>query len=224
MRTANPKLAKRYAGHTLPDGRWNEVVTPQWDVLDKPGKHKGSRVFAVWNDLFHVRVGAKFVKQAFKTMAREEQHVYVVLTKRPRRALKFIEKHQPLLTNVIIGTSVEDNTSAEERLPALQEIAAHGWSTMVSYEPLLGPVFEPCPPGPRLGWFVVGGETGRSARPMKSEWVDDIYAAAHDRDVPFFFKSWGTSGCREYAGRTWNGTPSVHDAPRRSFVIKDIGT
>jgi protein gp37 len=44
------------------------------------------------------------------------------------------------LPNVIICTTVEDQPRADERLPELAKVAALGWRTGISVEPLLGPV------------------------------------------------------------------------------------
>lgn len=59
-----------------------------------------------------------------------------------------------------------------------------------------------CGDGPyrdhRLDWVVVGGESGRGARPMQQDWVRSLRdqcanATVHgdDAPVPFFFKQWG---------------------------------
>ncbi len=56
---------------------------------------------------------------------------------------------QGVLPNVQLGVSVEDQPSAEERLPFLMELAAMGWTTFVSYEPAVGAVdFEYLRTGP----------------------------------------------------------------------------
>jgi protein gp37 len=44
------------------------------------------------------------------------------------------------LSNVIIGTTVEDQQRADERMPHLMALAAMGWRTVVSYEPALSAV------------------------------------------------------------------------------------
>lgn len=59
-----------------------------------------------------------------------------------------------------------------------------------------------CGDGPyrdhRIDWVVVGGESGRGARPMQQDWVRALRdqcanATVHgdDAPVPFFFKQWG---------------------------------
>ncbi|MCA0027383.1 MULTISPECIES: phage Gp37/Gp68 family protein [unclassified Mesorhizobium] len=44
---------------------------------------------------------------------------------------------------------------------------------------------------PRLDWIIVGGESGRAARPMHSDWARSIRDQCQAANVPFFFKQWG---------------------------------
>ena len=56
-------------------------------------------------------------------------------------------------------------------------------------------------PCARLDWIIVGGESGKGARPMHPDWarsIRDQCSGRDDRlhllgypDVPFFFKQWG---------------------------------
>lgn len=81
------------------------------------------------------------------------------------------------LPNVVLGTSVEDQDSANDRIPALSLCDARG--VIVSYEPALGPVdwFEAgavWQEGDLLESFVdqiiIGGESGPRARPYCLAW------------------------------------------------------
>lgn len=42
-----------------------------------------------------------------------------------------------------------------------------------------------------LDWVIVGGESGRGARPMHPKWALDICRQCRDAGVEFFFKQWG---------------------------------
>ena len=42
-----------------------------------------------------------------------------------------------------------------------------------------------------IDWVIVGGESGPKARPMESEWVNEIKECCLNANVPFFFKQWG---------------------------------
>jgi protein gp37 len=45
-----------------------------------------------------------------------------------------------------------------------------------------------------IDWVIVGGESGRMARPMKEEWVLSIERQANANGSAFFFKQWGPWG------------------------------
>lgn len=51
--------------------------------------------------------------------------------------------------------------------------------------------------------MIVGGESGRNARPMKEEWVQDIRRQCEDQGVAFFFKQWGGVN-KKLSGRLLN--------------------
>jgi protein gp37 len=42
-----------------------------------------------------------------------------------------------------------------------------------------------------IDWVIVGGESGRAARPMHPQWARDIRDECAASGVPFFFKQWG---------------------------------
>lgn len=122
------------------------------------------------------------------------------------------------LANVWLGTSAEDQETANERIPALLETpAAVRW---LSAEPLLGPleIFSingpiDVPDGMRspLDWVVAGGESGPGARPMDPSWARSLRDQCVAAAVPFFFKQWGGAFSkalgRELDGRTWDEMP-----------------
>jgi protein gp37 len=119
-------------------------------------------------DLFHEKVPDEWIDRVFAVMAQAQQHTFQVLTKRPERMRAYISAFRPSppsdgfvtrggvphnrspkgapifsparwpLPNVWLGTSVEDQTRADERIPVLLDTpAAIRW---LSCEPLLGPV------------------------------------------------------------------------------------
>lgn len=118
------------------------------------------------------------------------------------------EKPLPLwpLPNVWLGVSVEDQATADTRVPLLLECpAAVRW---VSAEPLLGPVdltgidvgtgevtlnalAGARPAWAPLDWVVVGGESGPGARPMHLDWARQIRDQCVAAGTAFFFKQHG---------------------------------
>lgn len=112
------------------------------------------------------------------------------------------------LPNVWLGVSIEDQASANERMPhLLQTPTVVRW---VSMEPLVGPVSfrwaqwvdHDALKEERgrvwhldglegIHWIVVGGESGPKARPMHPNWARAIRDQCEEAKVPFFFKQWG---------------------------------
>lgn len=106
------------------------------------------------------------------------------------------------LHNVHIGVSCEDQNALDERLPYLLQVPAA--VRFLSCEPLLGPVLLPHQPvhhdgtgpgyvGNNLGmdWVIVGGESGRGARPMHPDWARSLLDQCRIAGVAFFMKQWG---------------------------------
>ncbi len=90
----NPKISARLKGLTS-NRHFNGKIRLRTDNLLLPAKTRKPTVFAIWNDLFHEKVLFEFIAAAFGIMAWADQHVYLVLTKRPERMLewfKWIEK------------------------------------------------------------------------------------------------------------------------------------
>ena len=64
------------------------------------------------------------------------------------------------------------------------------------------------PNGQPIGWVIVGGESGRGARPMAPQWATNLRDQCAAADVPFFFKQWGEYAPTGYLviGGTSKGT------------------
>ena len=105
--------------------------------------------------------------------------------------------------NVWLGVSVEDQLTANERIPLLLETPAA--VRFISYEPALGPIncyefFEQYPDRNEvrivqrhtgIDWVIAGGESGPNARPPHPDWFRSLRDQCGDAGVPFFFKQWG---------------------------------
>lgn len=194
----------KYAGLTkVVNG--NTVWTGKIAVAGEPGFRqplrwkKPRRIFVnSMSDLFHDDVDAETINRIMAIMVLTPQHTYQVLTKRPATMRAYLtgwyQKHGfAPLPNVWLGVSVEDQATANERIPLLLNTpAAVRW---ISAEPLLGPVLLPGLDGPIgatvLDWVVVGGESGPDARPMHPDWARDIRDDCKAAGTPFFFKQWG---------------------------------
>lgn len=121
------------------------------------------------------------------------------------------------LPNVWLGTSVENQSAADERIPHLLRCPAR--VRFLSVEPILeavnlrpqigphchcNPVSEPTPcdeyhetgqcshTPSRISWVIVGGESGPGARPYALEWASDIIGPCRSAGVPVFHKQCGS--------------------------------
>jgi protein gp37 len=122
------------------------------------------------------------------------------------------DKHRciPVRPNVWLGTSVENQQTADERIPHLLKVPAA--VRFLSVEPMLGPVsldisrWVECyhaGHGGRdheadhgecachLDWVIVGGESGGKARPCRVEWVRSLVRQCQNSAVPCFVKQLG---------------------------------
>jgi protein gp37 len=138
----------------------------------------------------------------------------VLHTHGPHAVLSALMSRWPL-PNVHLLVSVEDQERAEERIPLLLETPAA--IRGVSYEPALGPVelarwlgvstrgtggqwHDVEPPGRRLDWVIVGGESGPGARPFDPAWARHVLEDCRLAGVPCFVKQMGHWVLGEHAG------------------------
>lgn len=315
---------------------WTGEVRFNAEWLDQPLRWTKPRMIFVCahGDLFAEGVPDEWLDQIFAVMALCPQHTFQVLTKRPERMRDYLKSRDGMgnsalckainaippslgnrkgalempLPNVWLGTSVEDQKRADERIPILLDTpAAVRW---ISAEPVLGLVdlarwlatanvtckacrksfwlhnADPCdhkehgegwtlacpycggcrcqpgwtemdarcpapmePPGDwvdreigrftkvhptinvksGLDWVVVGGESGKAARPMHPDWARSLRDQCAAAGVPFLFKQWGEFGPAfrsdlSPTGLPWsgadqravaNGTASAEQATRR---------
>lgn len=149
-----------------------------------------------------------------------------LLTKRPENLARMVpwmsvSDAEPW-PNVWLGTTVEDQRRAEERIPELLKVPAV--VRFLSCEPLLGPVDLTRVKWPNKGehsvdvlrfgywddhygfvnhsdmyqdffkpidWVIVGGESGRGARPFVVDWAYSIIAHCKHAAVACFIKQLG---------------------------------
>ena len=204
-----------------------EDVTCHPERLNIPEKWiKPQRIFVdSMSDLFHEDVPFEYINRVFAVMAATTRHTFMVLTKRPERMFNYFDwvrhhKHNNptglnddwqssdtwrniglILDNVWLGVSVEDQKTADERIPLLLQTPAA--KRFVSVEPMLGAVdmrrgiYSTSPTliqGTSLDgidWVICGGESGPGARPMHPYWAGNLRDQCVDAGVPFFFKQWG---------------------------------
>jgi len=129
---------------------------------------------------------------------------WLLVTKRPEN----IRRMWPLsyllkgLPNVWLLTSVEDQETADRRIPELLKCRDLSPVLGLSMEPLLGAIHldhhgvpawwqGQLNPISQLDWIIAGGESGAKSRPMHPDWARSVRDQCQAAGVPFFFKQWG---------------------------------
>jgi protein gp37 len=198
-------LTRRSGGRAV----WTGKIRIDEKSLDVPKSwSKPRRIFVnSMSDLFHEAVPFEFIARCWGVMAETPRHTYQILTKRPER-MAAIAARLPTLTNVWLGTSVENNAHVS-RIDALRHICAA--VRFISFEPLIGSVAAA--DLHNIHWAIVGGESGPKARPMLEKWVDEIETMCRRNGTAFFFKQWGgknkKAAGRAYRGATYDEMPAL---------------
>lgn len=202
---------EKYIGLTVlnneGDRHFNGVVICHDELLFLPLHWKKPKTIFVnsMSDLFHERIPFDFIWRAFQVMNGAHWHRFQILTKRSKR-LRELSRHLPWRRNIRMGVSIEDSDHTC-RIADLRQTGAR--IKFLSLEPLLGPL--PNLNLQKIDWVIVGGESGKGARPMAREWVVDIRKQCQRVGIPFFFKQWGgvnkKKTGRQLDGRTWDAMP-----------------
>lgn len=190
--------------------------------LEEPLRIKKPTKFFVnsMSDLFHEEMPFEYLDEIFKVIEDTPQHIYQILTKRDKIMLKYFSENY-IPSNVWLGVSVENETF-KYRIDTLKKINAS--IRFISFEPLIGSVGKLNLS--QIHWAIVGGESGKKARPIKKEWVEEIFSQCKQQKVAFFFKQWGTWGADEikrskkengriFRGKIWDEYP--HISKRKNF-------
>jgi protein gp37 len=175
------------------------------------------------SDLFQEGVPDEFIRQVCRVMKTANWHTYQVLTKRDARMRDLLNgklRFAAELSNVWWGVSVEDRKYGVPRIESLRETSAR--TKFLSIEPLLEDLGPVALDG--IDWVIVGGESGRGARPMEASWVRSIRAFCRSQRIPFFFKQSGgvnkSKTGRELSGRTYDEYPET----QKTAVMPDRQT
>lgn len=229
---------------------WTGKVVLFPERLQQPRKVKTPHMIFInaLMDLFSAAVPLDFMWEVWQMMADTPQHIYVILTKQPKRMRDFVRRMVSIfgiLPNVWIGVSIENQHYAEVRIPFLLETPAAVRG--VSCEPLLAPIkltrlhlggdryldalggdvmsasgeiYAAAPAC--LDWVIVGGESGRraDARPMHPAWARDLRDQATRAGRAFYFKQHGSWGPAPWVVRVCDPQEGWHGTDEELAVAK----
>lgn len=213
--------------------RWNKIAgrdahefATTGKVTDESGNtvawHRPRVFCASLADVFDPEVPAAWRRDLFFLITQCHHLDFLLLTKRPELVIQQLKEistgPEALwdlwsdwecaggLPNVWLGTSVEDQARADERIPSLVSIPAR--VRFLSMEPLLGAVDlrrqvrplsqsgVPLWPSSEsmlfgLDWVIIGGESGPGARPFSVDHAADLVQQCETAGVPCFVKQLG---------------------------------
>jgi protein gp37 len=194
-----------------------------WNHLDDPLHwRKPRRICVGYHGDWALLPQADF-DSIIHTMKCAPQHLYFTLTKRTDRLLQKLTGFDPK-PHVLLGASASTQAELDSRGPALKQLAAAGWRTWLSLEPLLEEVDVSAyvegqeehgidlsreagsRVGACVGWtppvalVLVGGESGKDARPCYIPDIRRIVAQCGASGVPCFVKQLGSDPSGIYVG------------------------
>jgi protein gp37 len=202
--------------------RWHGGFKPAFhpERLGEPRKVKKPAWIFVGDmgDMFGNWVPREQIEAVFQIIRETPWHVYLLLTKNPKRYQEF-----NIPDNCLIGTTCENQGAANLRVTELLKARAKWY--FVSHEPALGPIdwtrimreSDPVDDawidgvrdhwtfcdnaltgfrahkaggwyGPRLSLVIVGAQSGPDAVPMDEDWVRSERDQCLKAGVPFFYK------------------------------------
>jgi protein gp37 len=195
--------------------RWNRAA-------EQAGERK--RVFcASMADVFEKRTDLDSSRERLWELIEQTPNLdWLLLTKRPQYIQKMAPWGDTWPHNVWVGTTVESQACARQRLKHLLKIPAT--VRFLSCEPLLEKLdlidlaeLEPFP----IDWIIAGGESGPHSRAMEPGWVEALRVQSEELGAAFHFKQWGHwSPVENPTMRTHIEAEGVHGEP---VVMEPVG-
>lgn len=199
-----------YSGKAPPTLTFDRRMSQKW----ASAKISKKRFICSMTDLFGEWVPLDWQFSIFDAAAAAPSQIIQLLTKRPEIALAamqawIVDRDQPLPGNIWMGTSIENQRTANLRLPiAMQFPCQVRW---LSVEPLLDAIdltqamYGDDPGNSAFGFtdgfghemffhqVIVGGESGSGARECSLSWIEDLVdQCGNGEGVPVFVKQVGT--------------------------------
>lgn len=220
IRQHNPYSPHYQAGLTKACGVWSGKISFRPEVLQEIRRiRKPQRIFMPsLSDPFHPGVKQEWLEEIFNCIYDCPHKTFQMLTKRPGWMLDWISRSAFLinapLENLWLGTSIENQQTANERCPFITQLTEVGYTTFLSMEALLEPIdlaaagaIKRCSQGtnkfvldnnqPLVSWVIIGGESGNKARPCFPLWIRSIFKQCKAARIPVYVKQLKTDWAKQ---------------------------
>ncbi len=208
-----PKANRRFFG----EKHWLEPI--KWNA-DAKANHRRRRVFcASMADVFEDRRELDAWRQKLWNLIEATPQLdWLLLTKRPELVAGLVRWNADWPHNVWLGTTVENQESAEVRLPHLSRLPAA--VRFISAEPLLGRLNIDAWLSSTIDWVITGGESGPKARPSSPSWFRELLGQCMAAGVPFHFKQWGDWGPGQKLDPRKRDTTTVREVDDGTMMLR----
>lgn len=183
------------------NAHWNQPFV--WDkAAAKAGRRH--RVFcSSMSDVFDLKAPAGARERMWPIVKATTNLDWQVLTKRPQNVRAMLPSDWGAgYPNVWLGVTVENQEYADKRLTVLRDLPA--LTKFASYEPALEHV-DVTAYTDWLSWLIIGGESGRSARPFDPAWASSMIAQCRAAGVAVFMKQMGEPWARANRAKQRHG-------------------
>jgi protein gp37 len=180
------KAPRRFFG----EKHWAEPL--KWDRAAAAAGDRHRVFCASMSDVFEARLDlAKERLRLWDLIHATTNLDWLLLTKRPENLMLMLPWGQggEPWPNVWVGTTVEDERRAQERIPILRAVPAV--VRFLSMEPLLELPTSLDLTG--IHWVIAGGESGHRARHFDLAWARSLRDRCKAAGAAFFFKQAGTN-------------------------------
>ncbi len=191
------------------DGERVRTSASNWAQLrryNRAAEAAGERRFVFslsLGDIWDNKVDPAWRREAFDEARKCPSLIMLYLSKRIGNAVEMAEAAGNLPPNAALGSTFGDQADYGRDRNKLADAARRlgAMFTFGSFEPLLGPVvLDRNAPD----WIIVGGESGRHARPMDLDWARSLKRQSAELGRVFNFKQVGGRGS-DKGGHTLDG-------------------
>lgn len=171
----------------------NWALPFRWDRIAQADGSRPTVFCLSLGDIWDNEVDPLWRWQALEVMEKTPHLTYLLLSKRIGNAVKMCDPlagNRCLPPNAALGATMVTQDEWDRDEPKLRhagEVLGAKF-TFASVEPMLGPI-NAC--GQFPSWVIVGGESGKDARPMHPDWARSLRDQCAAAGVSFHFKQFG---------------------------------